>query len=97
LPIVRATGGLADSVRDASAPDGTGFVFHEDSAQALRETLVRVLRTYKKPAEWRGLQQRAMAQSFGWPQSAARYVSLYRGEPLTSPLKPPLKPPPRPR
>jgi starch synthase len=83
LPIVRATGGLADSVRDASAPDGTGFVFHEDSPQALRETLVRVLRSYQKPAEWRGLQQRAMAQSFGWPQSAQRYVALYRREALT--------------
>lgn len=80
LPIVRATGGLADSVRDASAADGTGFVFQEDSAQALRETLMRVLRSYKKPAEWRSLQQRAMAQSFGWPHSAGHYVALYRGQ-----------------
>jgi starch synthase len=80
LPVVRATGGLADSVRDASAPDGTGFVFKEDSARALRETLVRVLRDYRQPAVWRGLQQRAMAQSFGWPQSAQRYVALYRGQ-----------------
>ncbi|WP_404932838.1 glycogen synthase GlgA [Piscinibacter sp. HJYY11] len=78
LPVVRATGGLADSVKDASAPDGTGFVFQEDSADALRETLMRVLRVWRDPAAWRGLQQRAMAQSFGWPQSAQRYAALYR-------------------
>lgn len=78
LPVVRATGGLADSVRDASAPDGTGFVFQHDSAADLRETLMRVLRCYRQPAAWRGLQQRAMAQRFGWPQSAERYVALYR-------------------
>jgi starch synthase len=78
LPVVRATGGLADSVRDASQPDGTGFVFERDDAGELRETLMRVLHAYRKPAEWRGLQQRAMAQSFGWPQSAQRYVALYR-------------------
>ncbi len=78
LPVVRATGGLADSVRDAAGADGTGFVFKEDRAEALRETLMRVLRTYQKPTAWRGLQQRAMAQSFGWPQSAQRYVALYR-------------------
>ncbi|MBX3624178.1 MAG: glycogen synthase GlgA [Rhizobacter sp.] len=78
LPVVRATGGLADSVRDASGPDGTGFVFQDDSAEALRETLVRVLRLYQQPGLWRSLQQRAMAQPFGWPQSAQRYVALYR-------------------
>ncbi|MET0334263.1 MAG: glycogen synthase GlgA [Rhizobacter sp.] len=78
LPIVRATGGLADSVRDAGTGEGTGFVFKEDSPQALQDTLVRVLRTYEKPAAWRSLQQRAMGQAFGWPASAERYVALYR-------------------
>ncbi|MCR5882093.1 glycogen synthase GlgA [Rhizobacter sp. J219] len=80
LPVVRATGGLADSVRDASGPDGTGFVFQRDSAADLRETLMRVLRCYRQPALWRGLQQRAMAQRFGWAQSAERYVALYKGQ-----------------
>lgn len=78
LPIVRATGGLADSVRDADGPDGTGFVFEEDSAEALREALVRALGCYAEPSMWRALQQRAMAQDFGWPRSAERYVALYR-------------------
>lgn len=78
LPVVRATGGLADSVRDAGTGEGTGFVFKEDAPAALRETLVRVLRTYQKPGAWRSLQQRAMSQSFGWSASAERYAALYQ-------------------
>jgi starch synthase len=78
LPIVRATGGLADSVHDAGTGEGTGFVAKGDTAQALREALERALRTYRKPAAWRSLQQRAMGQSFGWTTSAERYAALYR-------------------
>ncbi|MBX3619098.1 MAG: glycogen synthase GlgA [Rhizobacter sp.] len=78
LPVVRATGGLADSVRDAAGGDGTGFVFEQDSPAALRQTLQRVLQIFRDPTAWRGLQARAMAQHFGWPASAARYVALYR-------------------
>ncbi len=79
LPIVRATGGLADSVRDADAPDGTGFVFTDDTPEGLRATMDRALQTYGRPAAWRELQQRAMREHFGWADSAARYVEVYRG------------------
>ncbi len=78
LPIVRATGGLADSVRDAASGEGTGFVFSGDTAEDLRATIERAARTWRKPAAWRSLQQRAMGQRFGWETSAARYVALYR-------------------
>lgn len=78
LPLVRATGGLADSVRDADGSGGTGFVFEEATASALQNTLARVLRTYGAPDAWRQLQQQAMSQQFGWDASAARYVRVYR-------------------
>jgi starch synthase len=78
LPIVRATGGLADSVRDAASGEGTGFVFKEDSSAALRRTLERALQTYRKPATWKRLQERAMGESFGWQASATRYLAVYR-------------------
>lgn len=78
LPIVRATGGLADSVRDAGSGEGTGFAFEEDSAAALQHTMARAQRTFLKPAAWRSLQERAMTLQYGWAASAARYVEVYR-------------------
>jgi starch synthase len=78
LPIVRATGGLADSVRDAGSGEGTGFVFTADAPQALQEAMERALRTWRKPSAWRALQQRAMGKPFGWAESARRYEALYR-------------------
>src|SRR5690606_41696190 len=53
LPIVRHTGGLADTVRDASLPDGTGIVFGEFSAGALADALQRALHVYGHP-DWYG-------------------------------------------
>ena len=79
LPLVRATGGLADSVCDARQPGGTGFVFDDATPAALQHTLARALQTYGQPAQWQQLQQAAMSQRFGWETSAARYVDVYRG------------------
>lgn len=78
-PIVHATGGLADSVIDASQdPRGaTGFAMKEPTSQALRLALGRVLALYADPAAWLGLQRRGMAGSFGWDLSARRYQDLY--------------------
>jgi starch synthase len=78
LPIVRATGGLADSVRDAGSGEGTGFAFEDDSAAALQQTMARAQRTFLEAAAWRSLQERAMAQQYTWAASAARYVEVYR-------------------
>ena len=79
-PLVHATGGLADSVRDVTRdPDGgTGFVMHEPSAAALQEALAAVQALYRRPARWQALQRRAMAQRFEWSASAEAYVRLYR-------------------
>jgi starch synthase len=82
LPVVRRTGGLADTVVDATATSianrtATGFVFDEESQQALEAAIARALALYREPLTWRRLQLQAMAQDFSWDASAARYAALY--------------------
>lgn len=79
-PIVRATGGLVDTVQNyvEGQPVGTGFVFHDTSAGALADTIGWACATYyDRPVELMDLRRRAMAQDFSWHRSAARYVDLY--------------------
>ena len=78
LPVVRATGGLADSVRDADGGEGTGFVFEEATAADLQQAMSRACRSFHSGGAWRALQARAMAQQFGWHASAMRYEEVYR-------------------
>lgn len=81
LPIVRATGGLVDTVKNfvEGQPVGTGFVFHDATVGALADTIGWACATwYDRPKEFAGLQQRAMAQDFSWRASAAKFVELYR-------------------
>lgn len=83
LPIVRRTGGLADTVVDTNAEtlaDGTatGFAFDEVDATALEEALTRACTLYAQhPKEWSRLQQHAMQQDFSWRAAARRYAELY--------------------
>ena len=84
LPVVAATGGLADTVIDASpaalaAGVATGFVFHPTDALALAQTLRRVVAAHGNPALWRQIQECAMAAPVGWDASAAAYAALYEG------------------
>ena len=81
-PIVRATGGLADTVIDctpATLADGSasGFVFQEPSAGALLAAVERAARTWRDSATWRALQRNGMARDFGWNASARRYAGIY--------------------
>ena len=80
IPIVRRTGGLADTVVEArpARRTGTGFGFAEPTARALLEATMRALAAYREPALWRQLQRNAMAQDFSWSASAREYVALYR-------------------
>ena len=80
IPVVRHTGGLADTVSDYTGPDsdGNGFVFQEYSAAALLAALRRALATFQRPDEWRRLQARCMQLDFSWDRSAERYESAYR-------------------
>ncbi len=82
LPVVRRTGGMADTVVDADAQaiadrTATGFVFDDTSVQGLISALGRALALYREPLTWRRLQLHAMAQDFSWDTSAAKYIDLY--------------------
>jgi starch synthase len=80
VPVVRATGGLADTVVDVDAhPDrGTGFVFRPYETSALVNALERALQAYGQKARWSDIQRRAMGRDFSWSASAHTYVDLYR-------------------
>jgi len=76
-PIVRATGGLEDTVRDVLGPRGNGFKFKEYSATALVTTVRRALDLFAKPSEWKKIQQVGMKEDFSWDASAREYVKVY--------------------
>lgn len=78
VPVVRATGGLADTVIDAdSCPDGTGFVFSEYSSRELSTALTRALDAMKDEKRWRKIVYNAMNADFSWETSAKAYADLY--------------------
>jgi starch synthase len=79
VPLVRATGGLYDTVRnfDPSTGEGTGFTFEPYAAEALRQAVRRALYTYEDRPVWRRLQVAGMRQDFSWDSSARQYVAAY--------------------
>jgi starch synthase len=82
LPIVRRTGGLRDTVvaaTDHSLRQGTatGFAFESANAADMLHCLEQALALYRQPVAWRKVQRQAMAQDFGWSESARRYLALY--------------------
>ncbi len=84
LPLVRRTGGLEDTVIDATPAalaDGcaTGFAFDEATPTALGWAIRRAMDLYRAPDRWRAMQQRAMTRDFGWAGSAREYLQLYQG------------------
>lgn len=80
VPVVRATGGLADTVSDYTARrgQGTGFTFSDYTPEACQDALERAMQIYRNGKAWRKLQQRGMASDFSWSASAKEYVELYR-------------------
>ena len=80
IPIVRNTGGLADSVQhfDPGSGTGTGCVFNDYDAPAVRWAIGTALDWYGVPTSWQRLMQNAMAQDFSWSRQIAEYDSLYR-------------------
>jgi starch synthase len=79
VPIVRATGGLDDSIDDCDADGlrGTGIKFTEYAPQALLQAIDRAFALYARPNIWKNLQKRCMQRDFSWHTSAARYMELF--------------------
>jgi starch synthase len=79
VPIVRATGGLDDTVHDydEATGTGTGFKFSEYSGEALLRALTRGIRVFSDKNAWRRLQTTGMQQDFSWNRSAREYVKVY--------------------
>ncbi len=79
VPVVHATGGLADTVQDfdATTGSGNGFSFERYDAMALFAALVRAIETYRHREVWQQLIRRCMAADFSWGRSAEKYVDLY--------------------
>lgn len=83
LPIVHNTGGLADTVVNATEENikegtATGFVFYDPSHHALKSALLHALYLYTKTRTWQKIQKAAMSVDFGWEKSAKQYLSLFK-------------------
>jgi starch synthase len=79
VPIVRRTGGLADTVVDVGQDNqGTGFLFVDASARALQATIERAIGAYHDPGTWQQIVRRGMIADFSWEKSARDYLSLYK-------------------
>lgn len=78
-PLVGGTGGLVDSVVDATADPakGTGFVMRSPDAKGFADAVSRLRAAWRDPRAWRRLQTNGMAKGFGWEASARRYVEVY--------------------
>ncbi len=79
VPVVRKTGGLADTVKDYTQdPDkGLGFVFEDYTGQALLKAVENAVTLYKDKAAWLKLMKRGMKSNFSWQNVAGQYVELY--------------------
>lgn len=79
VPIVRATGGLVDTVTDVTqaAKEGNGFVFSDYTPEALLDATRRAVEFYRGRRGWKALQRRAMASDLSWKNSAAQYARWY--------------------
>ena len=82
MPLVALTGGLADTVINASpaglaAGCATGVQFQPVTAQALAHALMRLVSLYQQKPVWTRMMANAMASPVGWSQSAAAYAALY--------------------
>jgi starch synthase len=79
VPVVRRTGGLADSVEryDPASGRGTGVLFGPPTAPALADALQTTLDLHAQPPHWRRMVRNGMAQDFSWARQGAHYVTLY--------------------
>ena len=79
VPVVRATGGLDDTIQefDRKTNQGTGFKFVNYDGPSLLQAVREALQVFREPKVWQQLQRNGMAKDFSWKASAAAYVTLY--------------------
>ena len=79
VPVVRATGGLDDTIQefDRKTNQGTGFKFVNYDGPSLLQAVREALLVFREPKVWQQLQRNGMAKDFSWKASAAAYVTLY--------------------
>jgi len=80
VPVVRRTGGLADSVEhfDPATGAGTGVVFNDFDVPALEWALNTALDWYAEPTQWRRIMRNGMAQDFSWKRQSQQYLEIYQ-------------------
>src|SRR5205807_7060896 len=82
VPVVRKTGGLADTVvpylPGAANTTATGFTFEAPHSEVLLNTLLLALQVFRDKKEWHALINRGMRQDFSWRRAARQYVELYQ-------------------
>ncbi len=78
VPIVRATGGLDDTIQDVKGSSGTGFKFKKYDSKELLKAIQRAVKTYKDQKTWQKIMRNGMAKDFSWESSAKKYINLYR-------------------
>jgi starch synthase len=83
-PLVRETGGLADTVVDCNeatlaAGTANGFVFGDATPEALLQTIRRAVAAWHEKAVWHKLQKNGMMLDFSWPKAATAYKAIYSG------------------
>lgn len=79
IPIVRKTGGLADTVEDNNPliNAGTGFTFNDFDSQAMMLAIARAFENYRQKSVWRNIQKKAMSRDFSWDKSAREYAHIF--------------------
>ncbi len=78
VPIVRETGGLKDSIKDASLGSGNGFTFNEQTPEALVDAVKRALNVYQSRDDFKKLIEAVMNVDFSWKKSAEKYYDMYK-------------------
>ena len=78
VPLVRATGGLDDTIEDFNGKSGTGYKFTAYSAEELLKTITRALADFHEPKAWRQLMLNGMKKDFSWGASAKEYGKIYQ-------------------
>jgi starch synthase len=80
VPVVRRTGGLADTVvdHDPKTGQGTGFLFEDYAPGALLSCVQRAVGVFRRSAAWKRIMRSGMQADFSWTRSAEEYMAVYR-------------------